>query len=73
MICALLYEGAATKVPPVYANGFLHWQLYPDKYLIKTSSLTRRYLRTETAAFQCYASLLPTRPSAWSLGRRSTA
>ncbi|CAM0903123.1 unnamed protein product [Alopecurus aequalis] len=27
--CAAIFEGTTTKVPPVFANGRLHWQLYP--------------------------------------------
>ncbi|TVU03893.1 hypothetical protein EJB05_50541, partial [Eragrostis curvula] len=27
--CALVFEAAVTKVPPVFANGRLHWQIYP--------------------------------------------
>ncbi|RCV35154.1 hypothetical protein SEVIR_7G228800v4 [Setaria viridis] len=30
MACALMFEAAVTKVPPVFANGFLHWQIYPN-------------------------------------------
>ncbi|KAF8651749.1 hypothetical protein HU200_063265 [Digitaria exilis] len=28
--CALVFESAVTKVPPVFANGRLHWQIYPN-------------------------------------------
>jgi hypothetical protein len=28
--CALVFESAVTKVPPVFANGCLHWQIYPN-------------------------------------------
>ncbi|CAN6269080.1 unnamed protein product [Urochloa humidicola] len=28
--CALVFEAAVTKVPPVFANGRLHWQIYPN-------------------------------------------
>jgi F-box interacting protein len=28
--CALVFESAVTKVPPVFANGCLHWQMYPN-------------------------------------------
>ncbi|CAM0957884.1 unnamed protein product [Alopecurus aequalis] len=27
---AVIFEGSLTKVPPVFANGYLHWQLYPQ-------------------------------------------
>ncbi|CAM0949614.1 unnamed protein product [Alopecurus aequalis] len=30
--CATIFEGTTTKVPPVLANGRLHWQLYPHSF-----------------------------------------